>query len=1059
MLFIRKQLMKPSARGETAAAITRAKGKMFEYRVPLEEHIAIPKEIILEQQFSPAIATLGDYAAEYICKYLGVEPWTATATDELKFYSRTLAAYAETRRADELSPEIILLSAAGYYLAGMPGNSRVMLRRISNFAEPSFSVSLNALRRMLDKPWDDAPHTDTHAAYKICSHTRSCLSGNISFQSLLAHIKEYRAASYESAPATDLLATDLLCATAICRVENSARYGLPDYSGVSADLWEPYLVKSGSLKELWPSQRLLGDAGVYSGKSAIVQMPTSAGKTKAIELVIRSSFISKRTRLAIIVAPYRALCQEITNALTQEFEEDSYTINQLTDSIQPEYLEGFFEFMEPLEEITDPVCNVIVVTPEKLLYVLRQRPELVKEIGLIIYDEGHQFDTGKRGVTYELLLTSIRQVVRDTAQIVLISAVIQNPAALASWLLPESGSVVSDNGAQTERSLAFASWKETLGQLIFHDLVSLEETFFVPRVLSEEILTLRGRERATRTFPNKGDGSSVALYLATKLIENGAAAIFCGTKPSVSKLIRDGLDVFSRNPISLAPANYANQDELSSLVKLYAANFGNECYLTEASKLGMFGHHGDTPHGLRLAIEHAIRTGLIPLVVCTSTLAQGVNLPIRYLLVTGTRQGSHPIRTRDFHNLMGRAGRAGIHGEGTVIFTDPNLFDQKTKRDGYWRWREITNILRPENTEPTSSTLLTVLSPVLSFDQSKKISTTALELVVALVTRRDVILAWAENPPVETIDQGFPAGVLSAQIEERLEIIRSIESFLMSQREETSTDEFVKLSREISKQTFAYSLADQTQKIALEEIFGTIASHIESRVPDIADQRRYGRTLLGVDESIEVDRWAGSNIENLLECESRSDLLHGVWPMLQLYSNSKRVKQARPEGAVLSLATMWIEGNSYGDIFQCAEDLGIEYPHGSQWRKYTIDDLVGLCEQSFGYDQQLLIATLAESFLKRADSYGEQGTNLYNRVCSLQKNLKYGLASENQIRFYEGGFSERVVAIGLAGHVRGQIASSSAFKQFIKANKDYFANAVSEYPAYFRSVLAAIINS
>jgi len=44
---------------------------------------------------------------------------------------------------------------------------------------------------------------------------------------------------------------------------------------------------------------------------------------------------------------------------------------------------------------------VLIVTPEKLLYMLRRAPQLTESIGLVIYDEGHQFDGMARGPTYE----------------------------------------------------------------------------------------------------------------------------------------------------------------------------------------------------------------------------------------------------------------------------------------------------------------------------------------------------------------------------------------------------------------------------------------------------------------------------------------------------------------------------------------------------------------------------------------------------------------------------------------------------------------------------------
>ena len=65
-----------------------------------------------------------------------------------------------------------------------------------------------------------------------------------------------------------------------------------------------------------------------------------------------------------------------------------------------------------------------------------------------------------------------------------------------------------------------------------------------------------------------------------------------------------------------------------------------------------------------------MKEGLVRFVVCTSTLAQGVNLPIRYLIVTSVYQGKEQIKVRDFHNLIGRAGRAGMHTEGSILFAD-----------------------------------------------------------------------------------------------------------------------------------------------------------------------------------------------------------------------------------------------------------------------------------------------------------------------------------------------------------------------------------------------------
>jgi hypothetical protein len=184
------------------------------------------------------------------------------------------------------------------------------------------------------------------------------------------------------------------------------------------------------------------------------------------------------------------------------------------------------------------VRQIIVVTPEKLLYVLRHNPELIDAIGLVIYDEGHQFDSGSRGVTYELLLTAIKRLLSPEMQSVLISAVIQNAAAIGEWLIGSEAVVVEgQNLSTTSRSVAFTSWQDTLGQIQF---VTPEDTeafsYFVPRIIRKRNLKNRGKESKKRTFPTEGDSNSIALYLGLQLAPNGSVAVFCGRKATISTM-------------------------------------------------------------------------------------------------------------------------------------------------------------------------------------------------------------------------------------------------------------------------------------------------------------------------------------------------------------------------------------------------------------------------------------------------------------------------------------------------------------------------------------------
>ena len=220
-------------------------------------------------------------------------------------------------------------------------------------------------------------------------------------------------------------------------------------------------------------------------------MPTSAGKTKAVELIIRSAFLAGRTKMAVIIAPFRALCHEIKNGLTEAFRDESIGIDELSDVFQTDY-----NLLDLLHS-----HQILVVTPEKLLYVLRHAPDLASHIGLLVFDEGHQFDNGTRGITYELLLTSLKSMIANDAQKVLISAVISNAEAVGEWLSGEPNVVEGTSLIPTFRSVGFASWLDTLGRIEYVDSQNPEQgEFFVPRVIESYNLGRKERERKDRFF-------------------------------------------------------------------------------------------------------------------------------------------------------------------------------------------------------------------------------------------------------------------------------------------------------------------------------------------------------------------------------------------------------------------------------------------------------------------------------------------------------------------------------------------------------------------------------
>ena len=104
----------------------------------------------------------------------------------------------------------------------------------------------------------------------------------------------FRRERYLYGDSFDAFFSDIICAVIRIAIRNSARKLLAEYSGISEERWNDYFVQKNSIKMVWPAQKLIGEKGILRGENAIVQLPTGVGKTKSIELIIRSMFMSDR---------------------------------------------------------------------------------------------------------------------------------------------------------------------------------------------------------------------------------------------------------------------------------------------------------------------------------------------------------------------------------------------------------------------------------------------------------------------------------------------------------------------------------------------------------------------------------------------------------------------------------------------------------------------------------------------------------------------------------------------------------------------------------------------
>lgn len=1044
--------VRPEFNSRRLFGITRSKGKMYELNLAEELHIAVPENSEPRELFLLAVGTLGDVAATLSDAEDVDAPLPQAATEELNFSASFFDAFLESRFDSEISRDIALLAASAYYLARRPGSSLVLARQLD--ADPDDSAVDKLLYWLLQAKWANYPGGE-HPLFgielaKLAKLLAFHFYDGTGLAELTTVLKNVKRIAYEGASARDLLFIDIIAAIVRMRLAASVWTTLPGFTNISAEQWTSAIRRPEFPKELWPSQILLGRAGIFSGASGIIQMPTSAGKTRSVEIVLRSGFLSGRTKLAVVVAPFRALCHEIGTTLRYAFRNDDVKVNELSDALQLDFLE---QVAELLGSEAPASKYILVLTPEKFLYVLRQTPSLVQDIGIVVYDEGHQFDSGSRGIIYELLLTEIKALLPAGAQTVLVSAVIQNAKAIGEWLIGEGSKVVSGKGLlPTARSVAFASWIEQRGQLMFFDSGSYDNRdYFVPRVIEQKTFAPKPREKTDKVFPEKDGSNDIALYLGIRLVSHGAVAIFCGRKDTASGIARRAVEVYERGFEVASPAASANSDELRRMKCLVDEHFGVESTASKAASLGVFVHHGTTPQGLRLSIEHAMQKGLINFVVCTSTLAQGVNLPIRYLIVTGIYQAGERLKVRDFQNLIGRAGRSGMHTEGMVIFSDPEVYDRRQQQDEAWKFSSSVALLNPDGAESTTSSLLELLSPIaVGNDQVLPLTTEQLCGLLLLDEREWSSLADGvvrSNPQIE-----IDAKNLVREFRRRYRLLSSVESYLMANRGTKSYGDFRIAVEALATSTLAFHLAPEDQKPSVKTLFVSVADFLEQQEPATEKQATYSKTLLGIRNAKAIELWVDEAREKLLTLDSNEAWLSRIWELFTQQSDDKFFHTIEPHDLSQQLAVMWLNGCPYKAIYAHAKREGGTKLWGeSQRRKLTEDEIMSFCENTLGFDCTLVLAAVAQFLFGENSIDNEDAAAL----TVFQKSLKYGLPDEQTISCYESGFADRVIAQHLFSVVRGDGYQGRFFSTAITAHRERIQTTLLNYPSYFETVLAA----
>lgn len=991
----------------------KAKAKLVEYDIPRKDY---PKFPLNSNELSyPVVYILSRYAESVIENNVAdMEEFSPHLVAASQYFDAAVGA----NDREEYDVDFLLSGAAAYFLSDDFGSAKVLCSEFFVRINPEINepqkITGNLLGYLLLNR-DFHISVDTPNGEKVCHSLLAYYNTGEGVEKIRGLLSEYRKAVYENDAPMEIYYVDILCAIVMVALSKSSWILLPRYSELDQSLWSDYLKGPKAPRMLWPAQQLIGEKGVLRGQSAIVQLPTGVGKTKSIELVIRSSFASGRATTAIIVAPLRALCNEIANDMISAFG-DEVLVNQFSDVLEEDFsLELFLSFKS----------KILICTPEKLSYIIHHQADFLDEIGLYIFDEGHMFDDGSRGAIYELLISEIRSHISGKEQIILLSAVLSNAEQIQKWLLGEAGVLASDSKIKaTPKTIGFASQTKDIH---YYSDDSAQEDFYVPRSIEVIALQKLPREKKQRYFPELTDAKDIAIYYANKLCKNGGVAIFANRTSTVLTVINRIIELRDRGCLLAEIKGNSDGKEMSRLAQLMSDYYGEQHPYTIACYLGVVPHYSNLPNGLRLAVEHACRNKALRLVVCTSTLAQGVNIPIKYLFMTSFMVARNSMRIRSFQNLMGRTARSGMYTEGSVIVTDPQLFDNKNNRKngGNYKWNECIKMFDDSAAEPCGSSILSLVQDIRIDYETRVIGAKVAQHIIDHYNEPDCFEQYV-NKLTTALHKAYPQKNASSIVESvmaRKSIVEAIENHLCFVFSIDENADKQSIAADICKETLAYFMANDDEKALLEEIFNIIT--LKTNKIDYSQIKNYARTMIGIDSLLQIEKWIAEN--HLTRQNYTNEQL--VEMIISFFQETHTLKKGTK--CFADICQMWLDGCSFVEMYESTS--------------LPIADLEDICNKSISYELSFFVGSIID-IIEISD---EDIVNPLPNLLRLQRRLKYGVKTETAVSICEKIFNDRFLANLLADEIGHDTIETNSIVGVIQSHKDDILDILSAYPTYF----------
>jgi len=413
---------------------------------------------------------------------------------------------------------------------------------------------------------------------------------------------------------------------------------------------------------LYPPQEDAINAGVLEGRNLVLASPTASGKTLVAELTVLKSILEKGGKV-LYLTPLRALASE----KYEDFQKYTSVEKAHGRKVRVALTSGDYDSSDFYLANFD----IIISTNEKADSLLRHRAPWIADVSIVVADEIHLITEADRGPTLEVVLTKLLQL-NPRLQILALSATIKNAAEIAEWL----------NAVPIT-----TEWRPVpLREGIYH---------------SGEI---QFKDGASRRLPHSDINPIYEISLDI-VRDGGQALIFAETRRAAvdiakkaSALLRKTLPKTDRRGLEVLAQRVLSAGERTRLSEALAEQVLN----------GVAFHHAGLTGTHRRLIEDAFKAGRLKILAATPTLAAGVNLPARAVIISSYERyepgyGRYPISVLEYKQFCGRAGRPKYdkYGEAILIARTEDEQDYLMKNyamadpERIWSKLGAEKVLRP----------------------------------------------------------------------------------------------------------------------------------------------------------------------------------------------------------------------------------------------------------------------------------------------------------------------------------------------------------------------------